>query len=86
MRFSRTCPRVAVKYAGTDVNSAIMQKPNEPLIRRTISARSNDRMLFVGLLVKQQPTTFELFLDLKAANSVELTITAAFLAIAEVIE
>lgn len=43
-------------------------------------------MLFVGLLVKQQPTTFELFLDLKAANSVELTITAAFLAIAEVIE
>lgn len=63
-----------------------MQKPNEPLIRRTISARSNGRMLIVGLLVKQQPTTFELFLDLKAANSVELTITAAFLAIAEVIE
>jgi hypothetical protein len=43
-------------------------------------------MLFVGLLVKQQSTKFELFLDLKAADAVELTITAAFLAITDEIE
>jgi hypothetical protein len=43
-------------------------------------------MLFIGLLVEQQPTKFELFLDPEAAKAVELTITLAFLAIAEVIE
>jgi hypothetical protein len=53
MRFSRTCPRIAVEYVGADVNSAIMQKPNEPLIRRTIPAWSKDHMLFDGLLVEQ---------------------------------
>jgi hypothetical protein len=43
-------------------------------------------MLFVGLLAEQQPTEFELSPDPKAAKAVGLTITAAFPAIAEVIE
>ena len=43
-------------------------------------------MLFVGLLVGQQPTKFELCPGPKAAKAVGLTITAAFPTVAEVIE
>jgi hypothetical protein len=43
-------------------------------------------MLFVGLLAEQQPTEFELSPDPKAAKAVGLTITAAFPALAAVID
>jgi hypothetical protein len=43
-------------------------------------------MPFFGLLLWQQPMKFELFLGLNAAEAAGLTVTAAFLATAEVIE
>ena len=43
-------------------------------------------MLSVGLLLSQQPMTFELFLGLNAAKAAGLTVAAAFLAIVKVIE